>query len=79
MTLIKKLTVLFSILAITACQNDKSIQKYYVDNQEDADFMALDVPTSMFANLDAMDAEKRETMESIKKINVLALRADQHP
>lgn len=79
MTLIKKLSILAIVLIVAACQNDKSIQKYYVDNQEDADFMALDVPTSMFANLESMDAEKRETMESIKKINVLALRADQHP
>lgn len=79
MTLIKKLSILAIVLIVAACQNDNSIQKYYVDNQEDADFMALDVPTSMFANLESMDAEKRETMESIKKINVLALRADQHP
>ena len=79
MTLIKKLSILAIILIAAACQNDKSIQKYYVDNQEDADFMALDVPTSMFANLESMDADNRKTMESIKKINVLALRADQHP
>lgn len=79
MTLIKKLSILAIILIVAACQNEKSIQEFYVENQEDADYMALDVPTSMFANLDSMDAEKRKTMESIKKINVLALRADQHP
>lgn len=70
----------FIFIAIfSSCDDGKSLQKYYVDNQEDTDFLALDVPPSMFANLESLDEEQRATMQSIKKINVLALRADQHP
>ncbi|MCG9972628.1 DUF4252 domain-containing protein [Christiangramia crocea] len=69
--------IFFAILA--SCDDGKSLQKYYVDNQESTEFLAMDVPPSMFANLESLDEEQRATMQSIKKINVLAIRADQHP
>ncbi|MDX1543008.1 MAG: DUF4252 domain-containing protein [Christiangramia sp.] len=78
----KTFKVLFAFIFIailSSCDDGKSLQKYYVDNQEDTDFLALDVPPGMFANLESLDEEQRTTMQSIKKINVLALRADQHP
>lgn len=77
----KTLKLILAALAIviTSCENDKSIQKYYVENQEDTDFMAMDFPTSMFANMDSMDAEQKQTLETVKKINVLALQKSQDP
>ncbi|MCP9200129.1 DUF4252 domain-containing protein [Gramella sp. GC03-9] len=79
MKTIKILSVLLFTAFMTSCDDSKSLQKYYVESQEDTDFLALDVPTSMFTNLESLNAEQRETMESIKKVNVLALRADQYP
>ncbi len=79
MKTLKILFALFIVAGTVSCDDGKSLQKYYVESQEDADFLALDVPTSMFANMESMDEEQRATMQSIKKINVLALRADQHP
>ncbi|TBW29010.1 DUF4252 domain-containing protein [Gramella sp. KN1008] len=79
MKTIKLLLVFILVAVFSSCDDGKSLQKYYVENQEDTDFLALDVPPSMFANLEALDEEQRTTMESIKKVNVLALRADQHP
>ncbi|MUP47115.1 DUF4252 domain-containing protein [Gramella sp. BOM4] len=79
MKTIKILSLVLFTALLTSCDDGKSLQKYYVESQEDADFLALDLPTSMFTNLESLDAEQRATMESIKKINVLALRADQHP
>lgn len=64
--------VLFS-LVIVACDNDPSLQKYYVDNQESKDFIAVDVPASMFANAGSLDEEQKRTLETIKKVNVLAI------
>lgn len=74
----KKLNLLGILLFIgilTSCQNDKSLQKYFVENQEDSDFLALDIPTSMFANMDELDSEQKETLNSVKKINLLAFKA----
>lgn len=78
----KNFKLLFSLLTmavIFGCNEGKSLQKYYVENQEDSDFMALDVPVNMFANVDSLDDEQKNTLKSIKKINVLALKAEQNP
>lgn len=78
----KSIRIVFAVLFIsllTSCDDGKSLQKYYVENQEDADFLALDVPTSMFANSESLEVEQRETLESIKKINVLALKKEEDP
>ncbi|MFV8282368.1 DUF4252 domain-containing protein [Christiangramia marina] len=75
-----KLLVLsiFTLIAVS-CNNEKSLQKYYVENQQDTDFLAVDVPTSLFTNADALDEEQKSTMETIKKINVLALEKEANP
>jgi len=62
----------FSLLAM-ACNNGQSLQEYYVSNQENNDFMAVDIPASMFANAGSLEPEQQKTLESIKKINVLAI------
>lgn len=76
---IKILSFLTIITLLTACNNQQSIQKYYVENQEDSDFLAVDVPTSLFTNSENLDAEQKETLETIKKINVLALQKEVDP
>lgn len=78
----KTIKILFSVafLAVLgSCNNEKSLQKYYVENQEDTDFLAVDVPTSMFTNSSSLEAEEKATLESIKKINVLALKKEDNP
>jgi len=70
--------ILFTVF-LTSCNNEQSLQKYYVENQEDTDFLALDIPTSMFTNSSSLEIEEKETMESIKKINVLALKKEENP
>ena len=78
----KTLKLLFSIIIMAgfaSCNEGKSLQKYYVENQEDADFLALDVPTSMFTNSEALEADQKATLETIKKINVLALKKEEDP
>ncbi|TRO66648.1 DUF4252 domain-containing protein [Christiangramia sabulilitoris] len=79
MKTIKILFGIFLIAVLSSCNDGKSLQKYYVENQEDSDFLALDVPTSMFTNSESLDAEKKATLESIKKINVLALKREDNP
>lgn len=68
----KILILAIAAVSFTACNNDPSLQEYYVNNQEDSKFIAIDIPTSMFANADSLDEEQRATLESVKKVNVLA-------
>ncbi len=79
MKTIKFIIVIAFFAALTSCNDGKSLQKYYVENQEDTDFLAMDVPASMFANSSSLEAEDKATLESIKKINVLALKKDENP
>lgn len=78
MNLFKFLTAFVGLLIISSCNNKESLQEYYVENQEDENFMALDVPASMFANMEAMDEDQKATINSIKKINVLAFKAEEN-
>ncbi|SDR85410.1 DUF4252 domain-containing protein [Gramella sp. MAR_2010_147] len=78
----KSLKILIAILftvVLTSCNNEQSLQKYYVENQENTDFLALDIPTSMFANSESLEMDEKETLQSIKKINVLALKKEENP
>ena len=75
----KLLFALIVLAGFTSCNDGQSLQKYYVENQEDNDFLALDIPTTMFTNVESLEAEQKQTMESIKKINVLVLEKEENP
>lgn len=67
--------VLFALLALMllgACNSGTSLQEYFVDNQESNKFIAVDIPTSMFANTESLNKEQLATLETVKKVNLLA-------
>ncbi|SHN07873.1 DUF4252 domain-containing protein [Polaribacter sp. KT 15] len=74
----KKLTTILSLLFVlvfaSSCKNDKSLQSYLVDTSGKEDFYTGDLPVSslLTANSDVSD-DVKETMKSIKKINVAFL------
>ncbi len=71
---ILKITILFfAVILMVSCDNNQSLQEYYVDNQGDKEFVAVDVPTSMFANTEKLTADQKKTLETVKKINILAI------
>ncbi len=57
-----------------SCNSEPSLQKYFVDHQGDVDFIAVDVPSSLLdkENIE-LTQEEQEALESIKKVNFLAL------
>ena len=73
MKILKNLSVLFLITGLTACNNDQSLQEYYVENQGNKDFVAIDIPASMLTNIGSLDENQRRTLETVKKVNVLAI------
>lgn len=75
----KKLTTLFSVvflmLLASSCTNEKSLQSYLVESQEKEGFMYGDLPVGSLLTAEAdVTAEVKETMKSIKKINVAFLK-----
>ena len=73
MKVIKILSLALAATAFVSCANETSLQEYYVENQQDNKFIAVDIPTSMFTNTEELDETQKETLETVKKINVLAL------
>jgi len=73
-TAIKNLNGLF-LVAVTlfSCNQEPSLQRYYVDNQEQPNFLSIDVPLSML-NIDIMQLsdDQKDAYESVKKLNMLA-------
>ena len=78
----KKLTILCSLVFLvvfaTACKNEKSLQSYLVEANDKAGFSSIDVPVSSVLSPKAdVSDDVKETIKSIKKINVVFLKKTQ--
>ncbi|ANH60594.1 DUF4252 domain-containing protein [Dokdonia donghaensis] len=71
---IKTVVAAFAVvLALASCSNKQSLQEYYVDNQENGDFILVDVPTSLLGkNVEALSEEQQEVFKTVRKINLMA-------
>ncbi|WP_103865640.1 DUF4252 domain-containing protein [Aquimarina sp. I32.4] len=73
----KNIIKILSVLCVTllvSCNSEPSLQTYFVDHQEDAAFIAVDVPASILDKEKvALNEEEEEALKSIKKVNFLAL------
>lgn len=64
--------MLLLVSLLTSCNNETSLQEYYVENQADTSFVALDVPASLLLGDNMkLDPEQKATLESIQKVNLL--------
>jgi len=65
---------LASILFLISCNSRPSLQEYFVDHQEDQDFVSVDISASLLDTKKInLSQENRQTLKSIKKVNFLAL------
>lgn len=70
-----KLSALLCIALFTlaSCSDGQSLQEYYVANQENSDFILVDVPTSLISDdTKALDEEQKRVLKTIRKINIMA-------
>ncbi|MCZ8331812.1 MAG: DUF4252 domain-containing protein [Flavobacterium sp.] len=75
-----KFSVIIAILIavlLSSCNDEQSLQRYFVNNSENKDFIVLDV-TSTILNLDKakLSSEQKTALESFDKLNILAFRKD---
>jgi len=74
----KKILNYIVILAIgimsVACGSEASLQKYYIDNQDNKNFLSIDIPASIISLKDDVSPEAAEAYKSLKKMNVLAFK-----
>lgn len=56
-----------------SCDDKTTLQEYYVENQNNRQFLALDVPASLLTgNNSRLNAEQKATLETVRKVNLLA-------
>lgn len=73
-SLIKNLAgMILLVVTLHSCNQGQSLQRYYVDNQEQPNFLSIDVPLSML-NLDKeqLTDDQKDAYKSIQKLNMLA-------
>lgn len=70
-------TAILALLTFVSCNSEPSLQKYFVENTEKKDFIAVDVSPSIL-NLEAtkLSAEQKEAINSFDKMNILAFKAN---
>lgn len=70
-----KQIILSLVLAciLVSCNNETSLQEYYVEKQEDREFLSLDLPISTLISANSsLDSEQKRVLETIRKVNLLA-------
>ncbi|MDC7999063.1 DUF4252 domain-containing protein [Gilvibacter sediminis] len=74
----KHLLALFSLSILLAatlvsCNEEPTLQSYFVDKQEDSRFVKFDLPSSLITeDSDLLNAEQKEVMQSVRKLNIMA-------
>lgn len=70
-------TALLVVLTLVSCNSEPSLQKYFVQNTDNKDFIALDVSPGIL-NLEKakLSAEQNDALKSFDKMNILAFKAN---
>jgi hypothetical protein len=70
-------SVIVVLLTLISCNSEPSLQKYFVENTENKDFIALDISPSIL-NVDKakLSTEQTEALNSFDKMNILAFKAN---
>ncbi|MGO1585688.1 DUF4252 domain-containing protein [Mesonia sp.] len=73
----KKINILMLLVAgltLVSCTNEATLQSYYVDHQDNKNFMVLDLPASLLLGDNSeLAAKDQKVIKSIKKAVILAL------
>ncbi|MGO4772276.1 DUF4252 domain-containing protein [Flavobacterium sp. W22_SRS_FK3] len=69
-------SVLLALLTLVSCNSDPSLQKYFVENTDNKNFIALDVsPSILNVEKTKLSADQNEALKSFDKMNILAFKA----
>ena len=66
--------LVMGLILLTSCHQEQTLQEYYVDHQEKAEFIALDLPASIINLEEHVSKETKETWSTVKKLNILAFK-----
>jgi len=76
-TILKYAPILFLALSFVACNSGVSLQKYYVEKQNNDNFLSIDLPASLISLNENASSETKEILSTLKKLNVLAFKINE--
>ena len=69
------LAVLGLVVFMFSCQPSMTLQRYFLESQENADFTLIEIPASLLsASLEDLTPEQKTTFSSLRKVSVLMYR-----
>ncbi len=66
-----------TVLFIACAGSEASLQKYYIDSQDNKNFISVDIPASIISLKSDVPAEAKDALASLKKMNVLAFKKNE--
>ncbi len=77
-SLIKHIVILVVLVTtLVSCDQNPSLQTYFVDNQEKPNFLSIDLPVTMLKiDETKLTSDQKEAYSSVKKLNMLAYKTD---
>jgi hypothetical protein len=74
--IMKTIVILLSALTLLSCTTEPTLQKYFVEKSESADFLVTDIPASILKiNASELTTDQAEALNSLEKLNILAFTA----
>jgi hypothetical protein len=71
-------SVFAAIIMLYSCNSETSLQKYFVENTDNKDFIILDIsPDILNVEKAKLSADQNEALQSFNKINVLAFKSNE--
>ncbi|HIE44708.1 MAG TPA: DUF4252 domain-containing protein [Flavobacteriaceae bacterium] len=75
---LKYISLLFlTFVMLTSCDNEASIQQFYVDSESNNDYLMIDIPANIVNLPESATAESKQAYNSIDKINLLAFKINE--
>lgn len=71
------LVIFFTSIAFIACEKEQSLQEYFIEKQESNNFISFDVPAGVLQLDENATQDTKETLASLKKLNVIAFRINE--
>ena len=69
------LLVLATVIFVMSCQPAMTLQRYFIESQENTDFTFIEIPASLLgASLEDLTPEQTATFSSLRKVSVLMYR-----
>ena len=74
----KAIKIIFLLLTVlfVSCKSEKSLEQYFITNEDNDDIVIVDVPVSLVKNTANLSKEEQKAIKSVKKLNVLYLKKD---